>query len=154
MQFLNFNRRTIVSIPVFMLGLILIFPSVSYFNHEASARCPNGTYKSPSGDCVNPLSQQDNQTDMPKINITARNGSSLIDFESRGIAFACNYNIEPEAECSRGMAWLKVECDRYYSVSEVCRENRPNIKRYLLEKAFDDIDIKYYHDEFQRNIGR
>lgn len=54
--------------------------------------------------------------------------------------------------CEKGMAWLSIECETYYNVSEMCRENRPAINKYLTDKGLDSIDIKYFHDYFQTKI--
>lgn len=45
------KRTMLGSIPIFILGLMLISTSILYVNNETFARCPNGFHKSPSGDC-------------------------------------------------------------------------------------------------------
>lgn len=54
--------------------------------------------------------------------------------------------------CQKGMAWLKFECDLYYDSLNFCKENRFKIKSFLSEQNLDDIDIKYFHDEYETQI--
>jgi hypothetical protein len=59
---------------------------------------------------------------------------------------------QAEDNCKKGMAWLKIECDLNYNVSQICRENMPVIKGFLAERHMDERDAGYFHDEYNQVI--
>src|SRR5690349_23030965 len=46
-----YNQKQIVSEVILVTSILLFSSLVAIENHQAFARCPNGTHKSPSGDC-------------------------------------------------------------------------------------------------------
>jgi hypothetical protein len=74
----------------------------------------------------------------------------------------CNLDITKYSEktiqtsleiCKKGMAWLKIECDANYGNVPLCKENMPNIKKFLATNYFDERDIQYYHDKYNERLA-
>jgi hypothetical protein len=53
-----YNQKQIVSAVILVTSILLLSSSMAIQNHQAFARCPNGSHMSPSGDCETVVSHR------------------------------------------------------------------------------------------------
>ena len=83
--------------------------------------------------------------------------SSIVENTVFGIMMMCdpeNLNSSGPARRSyeHDIAWLKVECDKYYNMSETCKGNRSFINNFKIERRFEQVDIMSFLDSFQKSV--
>jgi hypothetical protein len=97
LRILIFNASTdLSSIPIFILGFVLISSSIPSFNQESFARCPSGSHKTLSGDCTEGLPTAEESAPPPVINASDlyNSNSEYLTYEGPLYGFKIDYPSE------------------------------------------------------------
>jgi hypothetical protein len=95
------------------------------------------------------------QTNSLAVGTPPSNSVAVVEKFLTGVFVDCSLATYPGPQterCNNGMPWLKIECEINYNVSEMCRQDRPIINKYISDKGLDSIDTQYFHDQFQTKI--